>query len=96
MEADAFYVIFSLNYKPSGRFTTNVGRDNFRPPAALRRTQRIAEPQPTDLMERALNLNAYVFKPYPNALNFAACFGSLGAARTGIDKGAGVRLARLQ
>ena len=41
-------------------------------------------------------LNAYVSKQYPNAMNLAASFGSLGAARTGIDKGADALLARLQ
>ncbi|CAB3726843.1 DUF3313 domain-containing protein [Paraburkholderia rhynchosiae] len=33
-------------------------------------------------------LQAYVTKQYPNAMNLAAAFGSLGAAKTGIDKGA--------
>ncbi|EEA01176.1 putative lipoprotein [Burkholderia sp. H160] len=33
-------------------------------------------------------LRAYVTKQYPNAMNLPAAFGSLSAARTGIDKGA--------
>jgi len=33
-------------------------------------------------------LRAYVTKQYPNAMNLPAAFGSLAAARTGIDKGA--------
>ncbi|MGF6778455.1 DUF3313 domain-containing protein [Paraburkholderia sp. GAS334] len=33
-------------------------------------------------------LQAYVTKQYPNAMNIGATFGSLGAAKTGIDKGA--------
>ncbi|GLU35717.1 DUF3313 domain-containing protein [Trinickia caryophylli] len=33
-------------------------------------------------------LKAYVSKQYPNAMNLPAAFGSLGAAKTGIDKGA--------
>ncbi|MGF6962169.1 DUF3313 domain-containing protein [Paraburkholderia youngii] len=33
-------------------------------------------------------LKAYVSKQYPNAMNLAAAFGSLSAARTGLDKGA--------
>ncbi|WP_206952174.1 DUF3313 domain-containing protein [Trinickia acidisoli] len=33
-------------------------------------------------------LKAYVSKQYPNAMNLAAAFGSLGAAKTGLDKGA--------
>lgn len=33
-------------------------------------------------------LNAYVTKQYPNSLNISATFGALGAAKTGIDKGA--------
>ncbi len=41
-------------------------------------------------------LNAYVSKQYPNAMNLTAAFGSLSAARTGIDKGADALLARLQ
>lgn len=41
-------------------------------------------------------LNAYVSKQYPNAMNFTASFGSLGAARTGIEKGADALVARLQ
>lgn len=41
-------------------------------------------------------LNAYVSKQYPNAMNFGAAFGSLSAAKTGIDKGAEALLAQLQ
>lgn len=48
-----------------------------------------------DSADRRL-LNAYVSKQYPNAMNLAASFGSLGAARTGIDKGADALLARFQ
>jgi hypothetical protein len=33
-------------------------------------------------------LHAYVTKQYPNAMNIGATFGSLSAAKTGIDKGA--------
>jgi hypothetical protein len=33
-------------------------------------------------------LRAYVTKQYPNAMNLPAAFGSLSAARTGMDKGA--------
>ena len=33
-------------------------------------------------------LKAYVSKQYPNLMNLVAAFGSLGAAKTGIDKGA--------
>ncbi len=33
-------------------------------------------------------LNAFISKQYPNALNIGASFGSLGAAKTGIEKGA--------
>lgn len=33
-------------------------------------------------------LNAFVAKQYPNAMNIGASFGSLGAAKTGIEKGA--------
>jgi len=33
-------------------------------------------------------LKAYVSKQYPNAMNLPAAFGSLSAARTGLDKGA--------
>lgn len=33
-------------------------------------------------------LNAYVTKQYPNSLNIGATFGTLSAAKTGIDKGA--------
>ena len=41
-------------------------------------------------------LGAYVSKQYPNAMNPVASFGALGAAKTGIDKGANALLARLQ
>ncbi|MFT4066370.1 DUF3313 domain-containing protein [Paraburkholderia sp.] len=41
-------------------------------------------------------LRAYVSKQYPNAMNLPAAFGSLNAARTGIDKGADALLAQLQ
>lgn len=40
-------------------------------------------------------LDAYVTKQYPNAMNIGATFGSLSAARTGIDKGAAALLAQL-
>ena len=40
-------------------------------------------------------LNAYVEKQYPNAMNIKATFGSLSAAKTGIRKGAGELVARL-
>lgn len=40
-------------------------------------------------------LNAYVEKQYPNAMNVKATFGSLSAAKTGIRKGAGELVARL-
>ncbi|MGH8779685.1 DUF3313 domain-containing protein [Paraburkholderia sp.] len=40
-------------------------------------------------------LDAYVTKQYPNAMNIGAAFGSLGAAKTGIDKGADAFLAGL-
>lgn len=40
-------------------------------------------------------LNAYVTKQYPGAMNIGASFGSLAAARTGIDKGADVLAAQL-
>jgi len=33
-------------------------------------------------------LSAYITKQYPNSLNIGASFGALGAARTGIEKGA--------
>ena len=33
-------------------------------------------------------LNAFISKQYPNAMNIVASFGSLGAAKTGIEKGA--------
>lgn len=41
-------------------------------------------------------LKAYVSKQYPNAMNLPAAFGSLSAARTGIDKGADALVAQLQ
>ncbi|MGU7773310.1 DUF3313 domain-containing protein [Burkholderia sp. MR1-5-21] len=41
-------------------------------------------------------LNAYVTKQYPNAMNLPAAFGSLSAARTGIDKGADALVSQLQ
>lgn len=41
-------------------------------------------------------LNAYVTRQYPNAMNISASFGSLGAAKTGIDKGADALLAQLR
>lgn len=40
-------------------------------------------------------LDAYVTKQYPNAMNIGASFGSLGAAKTGVDKGADAFLAGL-
>lgn len=40
-------------------------------------------------------LKAYVSKQYPNAMNMAAAFGSLGAAKTGLDKGADALVAQL-
>jgi len=40
-------------------------------------------------------LDAYITKQYPNAMNLTASFGSLGAARTGIDKGADALVSRL-
>ncbi|MEX3957480.1 DUF3313 domain-containing protein [Trinickia sp. EG282A] len=40
-------------------------------------------------------LKAYVSKQYPNAMNLVAAFGSLGAAKTGIDKGADALVAQL-
>jgi hypothetical protein len=40
-------------------------------------------------------LNAYVEKQYPNAMNVKATFGSLSAAKTGIRKGAGELVAKL-
>jgi hypothetical protein len=41
-------------------------------------------------------LKAYVSKQYPNAMNLPAAFGSLSAARTGLDKGADALVAQLQ
>ncbi|WP_175912619.1 MULTISPECIES: DUF3313 domain-containing protein [Burkholderia] len=41
-------------------------------------------------------LSAYVTKQYPNAMNLPAAFGSLSAARTGIDKGADALVAQLR
>ncbi|AOI60668.1 DUF3313 domain-containing protein [Burkholderia diffusa] len=41
-------------------------------------------------------LAAYVTKQYPNAMNLPAAFGSLSAARTGIDKGADALVAQLR
>lgn len=41
-------------------------------------------------------LRAYVSKQYPNAMNLPAAFGSLSAARTGLDKGADALVAQLQ
>ncbi|MBN3853663.1 DUF3313 domain-containing protein [Paraburkholderia sp. Ac-20340] len=40
-------------------------------------------------------LKAYVAKQYPNAMNLPAAFGSLGAAKTGLDKGAQALVAQL-
>lgn len=40
-------------------------------------------------------LNAYVEKQYPNAMNVKSTFGSLGAAKTGIVKGADALVAQL-
>lgn len=40
-------------------------------------------------------LKAYVSKQYPNAMNLPAAFGSLHAARTGLDKGADDLVAQL-
>ncbi|TCG02423.1 hypothetical protein BZM26_00920 [Paraburkholderia strydomiana] len=40
-------------------------------------------------------LKAYVSKQYPNAMNLVAAFGSLSAAKTGIDKGADALVAQL-
>lgn len=40
-------------------------------------------------------LQAYVSKQYPNAMNIGATFGSLGAAKTGIEKGADALVAQL-
>ncbi|HWW06235.1 DUF3313 domain-containing protein [Collimonas sp.] len=41
-------------------------------------------------------LKAFVTKQYPNAMNIAATFGSLHAAKTGIDKGADALVADLK
>lgn len=41
-------------------------------------------------------LTAYVTKQYPNAMNLPAAFGSLSAARTGIDKGADALVVQLR
>lgn len=41
-------------------------------------------------------LRAYVTKQYPNAMNLPAAFGSLSAARTGIDKGADALVEQLR
>ncbi|WP_175923026.1 DUF3313 domain-containing protein [Burkholderia latens] len=41
-------------------------------------------------------LLAYVTKQYPNAMNLPAAFGSLSAARTGIDKGADALVTELR
>ena len=41
-------------------------------------------------------LDAYVSKQYPSPMNIAASFGSLGAAKTGIDKGADALVAQLK
>lgn len=40
-------------------------------------------------------LKAYISKQYPNAMNLAAAFGSLHAAKTGLDKGADDLVAQL-
>ncbi|MEA1652645.1 DUF3313 domain-containing protein [Nitrospirillum sp. BR 11164] len=40
-------------------------------------------------------LSAYITKQYPGAMNVGASFGSLGAAKTGIDKGADALVAQL-
>jgi hypothetical protein len=40
-------------------------------------------------------LKAYVSKQYPNAMNLTAAFGSLSAAKTGLDKGADGLVAQL-
>ncbi|MFE0758640.1 DUF3313 domain-containing protein [Inquilinus sp. NPDC058860] len=41
-------------------------------------------------------LNAFVSKQYPGSMNIGATFGSLDAAKTGIDKGADALVAQLQ
>ncbi|WP_322050708.1 DUF3313 domain-containing protein [Paraburkholderia bannensis] len=40
-------------------------------------------------------LKAYIAKQYPNAMNLPAAFGSLGAAKTGLDKAAEALVAQL-
>ncbi|WP_321786644.1 DUF3313 domain-containing protein [Paraburkholderia sp. J94] len=40
-------------------------------------------------------LKAYVTKQYPNAMNLPAAFGSLSAAKTGLDKGAQALIAQM-
>jgi len=49
----------------------------------------------SDAMSNHL-LKAYQARQYPNAMNVSATFGSLGAARTGLEKGAQELLAELQ
>ncbi|ASV99323.1 DUF3313 domain-containing protein [Paraburkholderia aromaticivorans] len=41
-------------------------------------------------------LKAYVSKQYPNAMNLPAAFGSLSAAKTGLDKGADALVAEIR
>lgn len=41
-------------------------------------------------------LSAYITKQYPGALNLGASFGSLGAAKTGLEKGADALVAQLK
>jgi len=41
-------------------------------------------------------LKAFIAKQYPNSMNIGATFGSLGAAETGIDKGAEAMLEQLR
>ncbi|MBN3761758.1 DUF3313 domain-containing protein [Burkholderia sp. Ac-20365] len=41
-------------------------------------------------------LKAYISRQYPNAMNLPAAFGSLSAAKTGLDKGADALVAQLQ
>jgi len=41
-------------------------------------------------------LSAYITKQYPGALNIGASFGALGAAKTGIEKGADALVAQLK
>jgi hypothetical protein len=43
-----------------------------------------------------LLLKAFVTKQYPNAMNIVATFGSLHAAKTGIEKGADALVASLK